>query len=65
MGGGGEEVGGGGKEEVGVGGEEDVGVGGEEGGRENTLEHMVLWRKTSFLTFDVTDVVNHFESGGF
>ena len=57
MGGGGEEVGGGGKEEV--------GVGGEEGGRENTLEHMVLWRKTSFLTFDVTDVVNHFESGVF
>ena len=64
MGGGGEEVGGGGKEEVGVGGEEDVGGGGEEG-RGNTLEHMVLWRKTSFLTFDVTDVVNHFESGGF
>ena len=57
MGGGGEEVGGGGKEEV--------GVGGEEGGRENTLEHMVLWRKTSFHTFDVTDIVNHFESGVF
>ena len=57
MGGGGEEVGGGGKEEV--------GVGGEEGGRENTLEHMVLWRKTSFLTFDVADIVNHFESGVF
>ena len=47
------------------GGEEVGGDGGEEGGRGNTLEHMVLWRKTSFLTFDVTDVVNHFESGVF
>ena len=51
-------------EDVG-GGEEAGGGGGEEGGRGNTLEHMVLWRKTSFHTFDVTDVVNHFESGVF
>ena len=50
---------------MGGGGKEEVGVGGEEGGRENTLEHMVLWRKTSFHTFDVTDIVNHFESGVF